>query len=157
MEMRKFRAGDEQELYQIFYHTIRQINIQDYSQAQVEAWAPDAIDMDFVARKYREIDPFIAIIDGLMVGYADIQPDGYIDHFFCHHQFQGKGVGRFLFARLLAQALENDLSTLHSNVSITARLFFEAMGFEVEKEQLLTMGDQQLKNFRMVRAVEARR
>ena len=151
MEIRKFRVGDEAALYRLFYHTIRKINIQDYSQAQVEAWAPDDIDPDFVARKYREIAPFVALIDDNIVGYADLQADGYIDHFFCHHRFQGMGVGRRLFKTLLQQALDSRISTLYSNVSVTARPFFEAMGFEVEKEQRVTIGEQQLKNFRMVR------
>ena len=34
---------------------------------------------------------------------------------------------------------------MYSNVSITARPFFEAMGFSVEKEQVVQIGDQQLK------------
>ena len=41
MEVRKFREGDEKELWELFYNTIHNINIQDYDKAQVTAWAPD--------------------------------------------------------------------------------------------------------------------
>ena len=151
MKVWKFREGDEKELWELFYNTIHNINIQDYDKAQVTAWAPDDLDIDFVVQKFREIDPFVVIQGGKIIGYADIQPDGYIDHFYCHHEFQGQGVGSTLFATLEKKARENGVSKMYSNVSITARPFFEAMGFSVEKEQVLQMGDQQLKNYRMVR------
>jgi putative acetyltransferase len=56
-----------------------------------------------------------------------------------------------LFATLEKEARENGILKMYSNVSVTARPFFEAMGFSVEKEQLIQVGDQQLKNYRMVR------
>jgi N-acetylglutamate synthase-like GNAT family acetyltransferase len=56
-----------------------------------------------------------------------------------------------LFATLEKEARENSIFDMYSNVSITARPFFEAMGFSVEKEQLIQVGNQQLKNYRMVR------
>jgi putative acetyltransferase len=151
MVFRKFRQGDERELWELFFNTIRNVNIQDYSKAQVSAWAPVDLDINFITQKFREIDPFVAIREGKIVGYADIQPDGYIDHFYCHHEFQRQGVGSMLFAILEKEARENGIVEMFSNVSITARPFFEAMGFSVEKEQLLQVGDQQLKNYRMVR------
>ena len=153
MDIREFKQGDEKELYGVFYNTIRKVNIGDYSEEQVAAWAPDDIDMDFVSRKFRDIDPFVAVKDGRIIGYADIQADGYIDHFYCHYQFQGQGVGRSLFSTLENKAKESSIVSMYSNVSITARPFFEAMGFSVEKEQLVTVGDQQLKNYRMVRSL----
>ena len=154
MEIRRFKQGDEEELYRLFYNTIRKVNVKDYSEDQVQAWAPDDIDMDFVTQKFRDISPFVAVKDEKIIGYADIQPDGYIDHFYCHHQFQGKGVGRFLFAAIEKEAMKKGIPGMYSNVSVTARPFFEAMGFSVEKEQLVTVGDQQLTNYRMVRAHE---
>jgi putative acetyltransferase len=117
----------------------------------VAAWAPDDLDIKFAIEKFREIDPFVVIKDRKIIGYADIQSDGYIDHFYCHHEFQGQGVGRMLFATLEKEAREKGIFDMYSNVSITARPFFEAMGFSVEKEQLLQVGNQQLKNYRMVR------
>lgn len=151
MEVRKFREGEEQELWKLFYNTVHNVNIRDYDENQIAAWAPDNIDIDIAIQKFREIDPFVAIKDGRVIGYADIQSDGYIDHFFCHHEFQGQGVGKTLFAALEKEAKERGILKMYSNVSITARPFFEAMGFSVEKEQVLQMGVQKLKNYRMVR------
>ena len=151
MEIRKFREGDERELWNLFYNTIHNVNSQDYDANQIAAWAPDDLDKNIAIQKFREIDPFVVIKDGKIIGYADIQSDGYIDHFYCHHGFQRQGVGSMLFSALEKEARERGILEMHSNVSITARPFFEAMGFSVEKEQVLQVKDQKLKNYRMVR------
>ncbi len=150
MEVRKFRKGEEKELWKLFYNTVHNVNIQDYDKTQIASWAPDDLDINVAIQKFREIDPFVAIQEGKIVGYADIQADGYIDHFYCHHEFQGQGVGSALFTALEEEARANGILEMFSNVSITARPFFEDMGFSVEKEQVLQMRDQQLKNYRMV-------
>ena len=151
MEIRKFRKGEEKELWKLFYDTVHNVNIRDYDENQIAAWAPEDIDINVVIQKFRKIDPFVVIKEEKIIGYADIQPDGYIDHFYCHHEFQGQGVGSALFAALEKEARETGILEMYSNVSITARPFFEAMGFSVEKEQIIQVGDQQLKNYRMVR------
>ena len=151
INVRRFRRGDEKELWELFYNTIHNVNIQDYDKDQIAAWAPDDLDINIAIQKFREIDPFVVIKDGKIIGYADIQSDGYIDHFYCHHEFQGQGVGSTLFAALEKEARESGILEMYSNVSITARPFFEAMGFSVEKEQILQMRDQKPRNYRMVR------
>ena len=150
MKIRKFLKGDEQELWELFYNTIHNVNIYDYNQTQVDSWAPKDLDINIAIEKFREINPFVVIKNEKIVGYADIQSDGYIDHFYCHHQFQRQGVGRLLFSVIKEEALKNGISQMYSNVSITAKPFFEAMGFLVEKEQIIQVQKQQFKNFRMV-------
>ena len=150
MKVRKFVNGDEQELWELFYNTIHTINIHDYNQTQIDSWAPKELDISIAIKKFREINPFVVTKEEKIIAYADIQPDGYIDHFYCHHKFQRQGVGKLLFSVLKKEAEKNDISQMYSNVSITAKPFFEAMGFLVEKEQLLQVKNQELKNFRMI-------
>jgi putative acetyltransferase len=151
MEVRKFRKGDEKELWKLFYNTVHTVNTKDYNENQLAAWAPDDFDISIAIQKFRKLDPFVVTKEGRIVGYADIQSDGYIDHFYCHHEFQGQGIGSTLFAALEKEARKSAILEMYSNVSITARPFFEAMGFSVEKEQVVQIKDQKLKNYRMVR------
>jgi len=104
MEVRKFRIGVEKELWKLFYNTVHRVNILDYDENQIAAWAPDDLDINIAIQKFREIDPFVVIKEGKIIGYVDIQPDGYIDHFYCHHEYQGQGVGSTLFAVLEKEA-----------------------------------------------------
>jgi putative acetyltransferase len=46
------------------------------------------------------INPFIAETDGVIAGYSDLQSSGLIDHFFCHHNYQGCGVGKALMSHI---------------------------------------------------------
>ena len=82
--------------------TIRHINSRDYSQAEFESWASDEQDPVLWEKRMRGICPFIAEIDGVAVGYADLQASGLIDHFFCHHNYQRQGVGTALMEQLFS-------------------------------------------------------
>jgi len=92
MKIRRFQESDVNQLWELFYNTIHCINIRDYNQHQVAAWAPQDLDRAFIAQKFSDIDPYVAVDGEKIVGYADIQADGYIDHFYCHHEYQGRGV-----------------------------------------------------------------
>ena len=101
-----------------------------------------------------DIQPFVAELDGVIVGYSDVQSSGLVDHFFCHHAYQGQGVGRALMAHVFKQAKEKGLTRLYSEVSITARPFFEHMGFSVLKEQQVEVRGAILTNYVMERAYD---
>ena len=83
--IRDYLESNAEVLWTIFFNTIRNINCRDYSQPQVEAWAPDSYDSVYWPKRMNGLSPFVAEIDGVIVGYTDLQSDGLIDHFFCHH------------------------------------------------------------------------
>lgn len=133
LEIRRFESGDEETLRTLFYYTVRKICINDYTDAQVSAWAPNIYVAEDWNKKIALLNPFVVLLDGQVVGYADLQPDGYVDHFFCHWQHQGKGVGTALMQQLIAEGARNFNHRLYANVSLTAKPFFERHGFIVAK------------------------
>ncbi|PIB12591.1 GNAT family N-acetyltransferase [Vibrio rotiferianus] len=149
LEIRRFESGDEETLRTLFYYTVRKICINDYTDAQVSAWAPNIYVADDWNKKIALLNPFIVLLDGQVVGYADLQPDGYVDHFFCHWQHQGKGVGTALMQQLIAEGARNFNHRLYANVSLTAKPFFERHGFIVAKQQSVDIRGQTLTNFLM--------
>lgn len=151
MKIRNFRNGEEVLLWNLFHSTIHNINIRDYSEAQVNAWAPDDLAEHVWKTRFQSIKPFVAEVDNTVVGYSDLQPDGLIDHFFVHHQWQRRGVGRALMEEIEKRALKSNITLLETHASITARPFFEAQGFTVVTEQLLEIRGQRLKNYIMQR------
>jgi len=155
MHIRKYRPGDEVELWQLFFHTIRRINIRDYSKEQVRAWAPEKIDAAGWRERIQRIDPFVCEQEGRIVGYADLQTSGLIDHFFVHHLWQGQGVGKRLFAKIESTAQEKGIAELTDEVSITARPFFESRGFRVVAAQEVALESVVLKNFKMAKSLAA--
>lgn len=151
MEIRQYKEGEEAEIWSIFYNTIHHINSQHYSADQINAWAPKDLEETIWLSKIQDIAPYVVVRHGKIIGYADLQKTGYIDHFFCHHEHQRKGVGSKLFSFLESKALQLGIPELSADVSITAKPFFESKGFEVIKEQLIQLRDQKLVNYKMVR------
>ena len=151
ISIREFNEADITALWQLFYNTVHTINAIDYTREQLQAWAPSDFDRSIWANKMRAIKPFIALFEGQIVGYADLQNDGLIDHFFCHHNYIGKGVGKRLMTHILDAAKQRGLGSLYSEVSVTARPFYERFGFIVEKEQTLNVRGASLQNFLMKR------
>ncbi|EKA5861786.1 GNAT family N-acetyltransferase [Vibrio alginolyticus] len=144
-----YRTEDAPTLWALFYHTVRIINRRDYTESQVSAWAPSDFDLGVWQHKMDDIQPYVAEIEGQVVGYCDLQGDGLIDHFFCHHEYQGQGVGRDLMSFLFSQAKVQGIKRLYSEVSITARPFYEKMGFTVKSRQRVEVRGETLTNFMM--------
>lgn len=129
--IRRFRIGDEIALFHVFYSAIHDIASRDYTHDQIEAWAPADLDPKLWANHLRDLRPFVAEIDGEIVGYADIQPNGYIDHFFVSGNHPRRGIGSLLMNRIHKEAKLLGISELTSHVSKTAEPFFVLHGFYV--------------------------
>ena len=92
-------------LWEVYYTSIRMVCGGDYSKKQIEAWAPESFDLNVFKEKMDKLNPFVAVLDGKIVGYADLQLDGLIDHFFVHGEFQRRGIGRKLMQAVLGLSL----------------------------------------------------
>ena len=147
--IRNYSAEDAKALWDIHFYTIRNINIRDYSQAQVEAWAPERLEPSVWEKRMKGLSTFVAEIDGVIVGYTDLQANGLIDHFFCHHEYQGKSVGKALMKHIFKVGNSRGIKRYFSEVSITARPFYEHFGFKVVQAQQMEVRGQKLRNFVM--------
>jgi putative acetyltransferase len=147
--LREFRPGDEPALRQVFESAIHGTARRDYSQRQVDTWAPREYDPDAWALRVQGIRPFVALLDGDVAGYADVQPDGYVDHFYVAAEAGGQGVGGALMRGLFASADELGLAELTSHVSITAQPFFAHFGFEVVEHRVFEVRGVEMRNAAM--------
>jgi len=151
--IRPFKKGDEADLWRVFFTAIHGLAARDYSPEQVEAWAPAHLEPARWAARIRGTAPFVAQIGNEIVAYADLQADGYIDHFFVAPDFARRGIGSRLMKEIHEVAMHRGIERLFSNVSITARPFFERWGFSVESPQEVTIQGVTLRNFRMEKAL----
>ncbi|MES1951214.1 acetyltransferase [Salinisphaera sp. S4-8] len=135
VEIRTYRPDDAPALFDIFYSAVHGTAATYYTPAQIAAWAPAELGRDAWAAHLDTIAPFVAQIDGRAVGYADLQSDGYIDHFFVHGDFARRGIGNTLMHTLHQTARERALDRLYSNVSLAAVAFFDVWGFECVQAQ----------------------
>ncbi len=131
MHIRRFQIGDEAALFEVFHSAIHRIAARDYTPEQLQAWAPADMNRDLWRDRMRGIRPFVAEIDGRIAGYADVQDNGYIDHFFVSGHHPRQGIGNALMARIDEEARRLSLAELSADVSRTAQPFFERHGFTV--------------------------
>ncbi len=131
MFIRPYQPSDCRETAELVYNTIHAVNIRDYSQEQVDAWAPGGTDLEQWNRSFQGRCCAVAVEDGVVVGFGDIDETGYLDRLFVHKDYQGRGAATAILRRL-EQAVPGEIV---SHVSITARPFFEKRGFRVIQEQ----------------------
>ncbi len=149
MNIRKFHHQDTQEIMQLFYDTVHNINIRDYTLEQVEAWAPQDMDYQRWNEHLHSKMTYVAELDGKIVGFAQLEPNGHIDCFYCHKDFQGMGVGGKLLDTLQTQAEKLGITRLFAEVSITAKTFFKSRGFQILNQQTVERRGIKLINYRM--------
>jgi putative acetyltransferase len=133
--IRRYVEGEESSLFDIYFTAIHLVASRDYTPEQVQAWAPRDLNEDLWARKMREINPFVADLNGELVGYADVQSSGYIDHFFVSGKHPRRGIGSLLMEKILVEAASVGIPLLSSNVSRTAQPFFQRFGFVIAEKR----------------------
>jgi putative acetyltransferase len=153
--IRKYIPSDAQEIAHIYYHTIHIINSKDYSEEQINAWAPWSSVQDYSgwSEKLARIKPLVALINGSIVGFVEFEDNGHIDCFYVHHLHQGDGIGKALMYEIVYNAETMEINRIYAEVSITARPFFESRGFIVVKEQQVYIRGVALTNFIMEKTV----
>lgn len=149
--IRRFREGDEAALWNVYFSAIHQTASADYNSEQINAWAPADVDLTKWADLIRDIAPFVAEQNGRIVGYADVQSNGYIDHFFVSPLIARQGVGSLLMREIHQAAQSQGIKSLFANVSVTARPFFEKWEFKVDAAKTVSIRGVELNNFRMTK------
>ena len=102
MKIRNYQPSDSFTTMQLFYDTVHTINCRDYNQEQLDVWAPKKRDSKQWNTSFLEHHSLIVEEEGQAIGFGDIDDSGYLDRFYIHAAFQGKGAGRLLLEALEA-------------------------------------------------------
>ena len=116
----------------------------------MEDWASCGNDMEH----WKEIlfnNQFIGAFDKQdnLIGYSSMNKRGYMHSMFVHPDWQGKGVATQLLFEVEKIARQYEVKEITSDVSKTARLFFEHKGYVVECEQKQHANRLKLTNYKM--------
>ncbi|MHC0440099.1 GNAT family N-acetyltransferase [Flavobacterium sp. 3-210] len=149
MNFRKATISDLAEMQKLFVQTIRSVCKNDYNPAQIEAWTSgakiterwiDVVEKQFV---------LLAIIQDKITGFGTLKDNNYIDFFFIHKDFQRQGIANKIFTELELEAKKHNSKIITSDVSITAKPFFEKKGFVVKIEQKNRIKGVEIINYKM--------
>lgn len=91
------------------------------------------------ANRLSKKNPFVAVDENRVVGFAELEPDGHIDRFYCLPEWIGKGVGTKLLHRLEEEAKRIGLKRIFAESSTLAISFFTGKGFQILEEKTNTV------------------
>ena len=146
--------ADIPELKQLFKDTILSVNRNDYSLEEAEDWASCGDNNQHWLELINTLHFIIAENeDGHAVGFASISDEGYLHSLFVHKNYQRQGVATLLYDTIEELAKHKQIAKITSEVSITAKPFFEKQGFTVDEEQRRKANKLQLTNYKMSKVV----
>lgn len=120
------------QIVQLFYETVHTVNIKDYTEQQVNVWATGVVDWEKWNQSFQEHLTYVAVENNLVIGFGDMDKNGYLDRLFVHKDYQRQGVATALCDQLESMA---GIECIIVHASVTAKPFFEKRGYRIIKKQ----------------------
>lgn len=149
INFRKATISDLKEMQELYIETIQSVCKSDYNPAQIEAWISGVHNTDRWLEVITTQFVLLAISENKITGFGTLKDNNYIDFFYIHKDFQRQGIADKILTELELEARKHHTITLISDISITAKPFFEKKGFTVKAEQKNIKLGVELINYKM--------
>lgn len=151
LSFRLAKNSDLKVLQDLFVNTIKAVCQNDYTPDQIKAWTSSVEKTKRWHDLLQDQHVIIAQINEKIVGFASLKDNHYIDFFYVHKDYQGQGVAKRLYRKIEKEAMAGGTDSLSSDISITAKPFFESRGFVLIKKQDNPVRGEVLVNFKMTK------
>ena len=146
MYIRNYTFSDRKETIKMIEQTIQEVNKNDYNKKQIAAWSSiDEISWIASLKDYSSV-VMINNRNNKIIGFADMDNNGYLDQLFVHKDFQNQTIASKLINYLEKSIQSRKYSTF---ASITAKPFFIARGYKIIRTNIVNLRGQQFKNYYM--------
>lgn len=151
MTIRPYTSGDAPKLAELFFRSVREAGAKDYSQAQVEVWAPWPPDPARFSTRAEDGRLTLVSVDSddAPVAFGDLETDGHIDLLYCHPDAVGTGVAARLVDELEGRARSAGMARLYTEASEAARRLFLKKGFRVVERRDFELQGVAIHNYAM--------
>ena len=146
MMIREYHPSDCKHLVELFYQTVHSINAKDYTDEQLNAWATGNVNINEWNQSLSEHFSIVAMKDGIITGFGDIDRTGCLDRLYVHKDYQNQGI-----ATAICDKLEHafGVSKITTYASVTAKPFFLFRGYHIIREQQVIRSNIPLTNYMM--------
>jgi len=155
LAMRPMLPADVPLLAEIFRASIEELTADDYSEAQQEAWAEAADDVEAFGERLASGLTLVATLGGSPVGFASLADNTRLDMLYVHPVAAGQGAGSMLCDALEKLAAARGSSEITVEASDTARGFFERRKFVAQRRNTVFRAGEWLANTTMVKPLAA--
>ncbi len=152
--IRKGKLNDLPEMKNLFVNTITEICKSEYDKQQISIWTSSSENDKRWNEMITDQVVLIAEYENKIVGFISLENGNYIDFLYVHKDYQRKGIAKKLYSAIEKEALRQKQTKLSSDVSKTARPFFEKVGYEIVDKQIVIKKNVELTNYKMKKNVE---
>lgn len=154
MNIREYNKTDNNEIFNLFYNTVHSINTKDYLEEQVNVWAKKDIDIDCWCEKFINSYTIIAEEDNKIVGFSNIDNDGYLDMLYIHKDYQHKNIASELLNIIEKYSKNNNICQIITYSSKTAKDFFLKKYFDLVENNIVIRDNVELENYLMKKEIK---
>ena len=148
MTLRPYREEDLKEILSLFYRSVHELAAEDYTPAQLDAWAPSDPDEEGWRCSLAAHYALVAEEDGRIVGFGDLDGD-YLDRLYVLPEMKGRGAGSLLCGALEERARAAGEKRMTAFSSRTALSFFAGRGYAVLRENTVERRGRYLINYKV--------
>ena len=154
-DMRPLTDQDILKVQELFRSTVLTVNSKDYTKEEVKDWASCGDSIEHWKELLAKND-YIGALDGQgnIIGFSSMDSDGHLHSMFVHENWQGRGVATRLLSEVEKMAQKYGVGKIHTEVSITARSFFEKHGYKTMKKQKQKANQLFLTNYKMEKVLK---
>ncbi len=131
MNIRFMYPVEGKKLARLLYLSVHTLCTEDYTPKELDAWVPEKMDMrKFHSSLLRSVN-WVAVDKEKIIGFINIERDGYINRLFTHPDYVRMGVGSALMDTAIAWAKRKGLKRVFLASSKTGYGFYLKKGFRV--------------------------
>lgn len=149
MKIRLATAEDAQELIALAQFSIRTLCANDYTKHQLGVWTTRLNRPKRFTTAIEEQYFIVAEENDTLLGFASLLHGSYLDFIYVSPTHTRRGIAGKLYQNILSKAVEIGATKITSDVSKTARPFFEKQGFKVVARQENEIENEVLVNYKM--------
>lgn len=139
----------------LYRDTIISINSKDYSEEQIRIWSGTHVNVGSLLKKISDQYFLVAEAKRQILGFSSLEDDGLLYFMYVHKDFQGHGVAGKLLEGIFERAKKLQLKEIVSHVSVTAKPFFEKIGFKKRGEIINKIQNVEFINSVMVKEISS--
>ena len=106
----------------------------EYKQDRVSHWAPVDKNMEAGSQRVKQKNRFVAVLETKVAGFAELDHDGHMDSFYCHHALQRRGLVSAVLNAVAKEPRSLNLPERYAVVSLTGIAFFTSRGSRIQKQ-----------------------
>ncbi|WP_395146516.1 GNAT family N-acetyltransferase [Moraxella atlantae] len=154
LKIRKYKKIYALDICKLFYYSINSIDPNIYTEKQKNAWCSTTPDKDKWHKRLKDNITWVALKDDKVVGFLELEDNGYINCLFVHPEFQANGIASKLYESMLLWVQKKNLKVIETDASEVAMPIFKKWGFNITEKKFIKRGAEILTNYNMRKNME---